>query len=233
MSLKVILSGAQGRMGRTLAGLASECEAEVVGELEMGDPLDQLPWNEAQAVIDFSFHGATLDLLRAAEAARVPVVIGTTGHTSEELAGIREIAERLPVSLAGNYSIGVNLLMHLVGEAARILPGSYAPEITEIHHRHKKDAPSGTAINLAEVVEGARDFPDGARVYGRKGDTGERRQTEIAVHALRGGGDSDRIELTHRAADRGIFARGAYQAAHWLARREPGLYSMRDVLGLR
>jgi 4-hydroxy-tetrahydrodipicolinate reductase len=243
MSLRVILTGARGRMGRTLAGLAEECRAEVVGGLEVGESLADLPWSAAHVVIDFSHHGATGELLRAAREARVPVVIGTTGHTEEELAAIRETASSLPLTLAGNYSIGVNLLLHLTREAARLLPHGYVPEITEIHHRHKKDAPSGTALNLAEAVEGERDYPDKARIFGRQGDTGERPLHQLAVHALRGGevvgehtvfffGDSDRLELTHRASDRGIFARGAYQAAHWLVKQGPGLYSMRDVLGL-
>lgn len=243
MSLKVILSGARGRMGRALAALANECRATVVGELEENEPLDALPWGDAQVVIDFSHHTATAGLLEAAAAARVPVVIGTTGHTADELAVVRAHARNLPLTLAGNYSVGVNLLLHLTREAARLLPSAYVPEITEIHHRHKKDAPSGTALNLADAIEGERDYPEEARIFGRHGDIGERPQHELAVHALRGGevvgehtvfffGDSDRLELTHRASDRGIFARGAYQAAHWLVRQEPGLYSMRDVLGL-
>lgn len=243
-ALKVILVGANGRMGSTLERLAEECSAEVVGRLEVGDDPHALSWAEADVVIDFSYHGASVGILEAAQSARVPVVIGTTGHTPEELAQIHELSNTLPISLAGNYSVGVNLLIHLARVAARTLPHRYVPEITEIHHRHKKDAPSGTAINLAEAVEGERDYPDDARIYGRQGDTGERPTNELAVHALRGGevvgehtvyflGDSDRIELTHRASDRGIFARGAYQAAHWLLKRPPGLYSMQDVLGLQ
>jgi 4-hydroxy-tetrahydrodipicolinate reductase len=244
MSLKVILFGANGRMGRTLAELAADCSAEVIGAIDEGDSLPAEVWEQADVVIDFSFHTVTASLLEQAKQHKVPVVIGTTGHTPEELTAIQSIAEELPLTLAGNYSIGVNLLLHLTREAARILPASYAPEITEIHHRHKKDAPSGTAKNLAEMVEGERDLPDDARIYGRSGDTGERPQNQLAVHALRGGevvgehtvfffGDSDRIELTHRASDRGIFARGAYQAAHWLTKQSSGLYSMQDVLGLR
>lgn len=244
MSLKVILIGAAGRMGQTLAGLAAECRAEIIGTLEMGENPADLPWDAADAVIDFSFHTATAAILAEAVAHRVPVVIGTTGHTPEEIAVIRDAAEKIPLSLAGNYSVGVNLLQHLTRLAARILPQEYVPEILELHHKHKKDAPSGTALNLAEAVEGERDFPREARVHGREGDTGARPDLQLAVHAIRGGeivgehtvffiGDSDRIELTHRASDRGIFARGAFRAAHWLDRQEPGLYSMQDVLGLR
>lgn len=231
-------------MGQTLAQLAPECDAEVVGAVDEGESLPDEVWAVAHVVIDFSFHAVTAKLLEKATEHRVAVVIGTTGHTDDEVKSIREASKSLPLTLSGNYSIGVNLLYHLTREAARILPSSYAPEITEIHHRHKKDAPSGTAKNLADMVEGERDLPHEARIHGRSGDTGARPQNELAIHALRGGevigehtvfffGDSDRIELTHRASDRGIFARGAFQAAHWLVGREPGLYSMQDVLGLR
>lgn len=242
--LKAILVGSNGRMGRTLDQFAEECHATVIGRLDLGDDASALRWADADVVIDFSYHGGTVNVLEAALAARVPVVIGTTGHSAEELAAIREISQSLPLTLAGNYSIGVNLLLHLSRIAARVLPHGYVPEITEIHHRHKKDAPSGTALNLAECIEGERDYPDEARIYGREGDTGQRPTNELAVHALRGGevvgehtvyffGDSDRLELTHRASDRGIFARGAYQAAHWLVKQPPGLYSMQDVLALK
>ena len=244
MPLRTILYGGKGRMGQTLAQLASECDAEVIGSIDEGEQLPDEVWEAAQVVIDFSFHSVIPAVLEKAKAHHVPVVIGTTGHTSEELAQIKDASSRIALTLAGNYSIGVNLLFHLTREAARILPSSYVPEIMEIHHRHKKDAPSGTAKNLAEMVEGERDLPDEARIHGRSGDTGSRPQNQLAIHALRGGevvgehtvfflGDSDRIELTHRASDRGIFARGAYQAAHWLVAQAPGLYSMQDVLGLK
>lgn len=244
MSLKVILSGADGRMGRTLQALAAECHAEVIGTLEAGQDPANLPWERAGVVIDFSFHIGTPALLRAAREHRCPVVIGTTGHTPDELRAIREAADEIPLTLAGNYSVGVNLLQHLTRLASRILPHDYVPEILELHHKHKKDAPSGTAINLAEAVEEERDFPHEARILGRAGETGERPNLQLGVHAVRGGeivgehtvyfiGDSDRIELTHRASDRGIFARGAFRAAHWLTQQPVGLYSMQDVLGLK
>lgn len=244
MSLKVILSGASGRMGCALSSLAEECGAEVVGIIDVDAPAANAPWNEAQVVIDFSFHGATSELLKHALTHQVPVVIGTTGHTDEEVKEIRKVSGELPLTLAGNYSVGVNLLQYLTRIAARTLPHEYVPEVLELHHRHKKDAPSGTALNLAEAVEEERDFPHSARILGRAGETGERPNTQLAIHAIRGGeiigehtvyfiADSDRIELTHRAADRGIFARGAYRAAHWLVKKDPGLYSMQDVLELK
>jgi 4-hydroxy-tetrahydrodipicolinate reductase len=244
MSLKVILVGAQGRMGQTLARLAGECHAEVIGGLEVGEDPAALPWQSADAVIDFSFHAVTPKILAHAAEHDVPVVIGVTGHTAEELDAIRSAAKTIPLTLSGNYSVGVNLLQHLTRLAARILPHDYVPEILELHHKHKKDAPSGTALNLAEAVEGERDFPHAARIHGRAGETGERPNVQLGMHAVRGGeivgehtvyfiGDSDRVELTHRASDRGIFARGAFRAAHWLTKQEPGLYSMQDVLGLK
>jgi len=243
MSLKVIIVGAKGRMGKTLLEVASDCEGLVIGTLDEGDALESAPWAEADVAIDFSFHAATPDLLKIAYEHSVPVVIGTTGHTPQELEAIKEFGERLPLTHAGNYSIGVNLLFHLTRVASRTLESDYVPEILELHHKHKMDAPSGTALNLADAVSDERDLPDSVRVFGRSGETGPRGDKTLGIHAIRGGeiigehtvffiGDSDRIELTHRASDRGIYARGAYRAAHWLKGRKPGLYSMMDVLDL-
>ncbi len=244
MSLNTIICGADGRMGKTLQALARDCGASVVGLFELDRPRPPSIWMQADVIIDFSYHSAINILLGEAVMHNTPTVIGTTGHTEEELERIREASRSIPITLAGNYSIGVNLLLHLTRMAARTLPEAYVPEILEMHHKHKKDAPSGTAINLAEAVEAARGFSKDTRIDGRSGDTGERPDRQIGMHAVRGGeivgehtvffiGDSDRIELTHRASDRGIFARGAYQAAHWLVKQKPGLYSMQDVLGLR
>ena len=145
---------------------------------------------------------------------------------------------------SGNYSLGVNLLLNLVKTAAKVLGPEYDVEVVEMHHRHKKDAPSGTALMLAKAAAAGRgvDF-DAAAVYGRKGIVGERPEGEIAVHALRGGsvvgdhtgmfaGEVERVELTHRAQSREAFAAGALKAAQWAAGRQPGIYTMRDVLGL-
>jgi len=144
---------------------------------------------------------------------------------------------------SGNYSLGVNLLLNLVKTAAKVLGPEYDVEVVEMHHRHKKDAPSGTALMLAKAAAAGRgvDF-DAAAVYGRKGIVGERPEGEIAVHALRGGsvvgdhtvmfaGEVERVELTHRAQSREAFAAGALKAAQWAAGRQPGIYTMRDVLG--
>ena len=228
-------------MGQTLLALAETENARVTGKKDAGDDLGS-GLEDAGAVIDFSHHTATPELAEKCAEAGVALIIGTTGHTEEERQRILACTRRIPIVWAGNYSIGVNLLFHLTEEAARVLGHRYQPEITEIHHRHKKDAPSGTALNLAEAIEATPAFRDAARCMGRSGDTGARPTGEIGIHALRGGevvgehtvfffGEHDRIELTHRASDRRIFASGAYRAAHWAARQNPGLYSMRDVLG--
>lgn len=241
--LPVMICGYKGRMGQTLLSLAETENAVVKVRKDQGDELGT-DLDGVRVAIDFSFHSATPELAEACAANGVALVIGTTGHTEAERARILACAERIPIVWAGNYSIGVNLLFHLTETAARVLGDRYQAEITEIHHRHKKDAPSGTAINLVEAIEAAPAFNKDRRVHGREGDTGARTNDEIGIHALRGGevigehtvfffGENDRLELTHRAGDRRIFASGAYRAAHWAAAQKPGLYNMRDVLGLR
>ena len=240
--LTVAICGYKGSMGQTLLDMAASEGAVVVARMDQGDPLGAGLEN-CRVAIDFSHHSATPELVGASAEKGVAVVIGTTGHTDDERDAILEFSKRIPIVWAGNYSIGVNLLFHLTETAARVLGEAYQPEIMEIHHRHKKDAPSGTAINLAEAIEGSRGLSPDNRVHGRAGDTGERPDGQIGMHALRGGevigehtafffGDNDRIELTHRASNRSIFAAGAYRAARWAADRKPGLYNMRDVLGL-
>jgi 4-hydroxy-tetrahydrodipicolinate reductase len=238
----VLICGARGRMGRALIDLAEAENIRVVAAKDIGDSLDE-GFNDAAAAIDFSFHAATPGLAAACASRGVPLVIGTTGHSEGERRQVLAHTRTIPIVWAGNYSIGVNLLFHLSETAARVLGDRYQPEIMEIHHRHKKDAPSGTALDLAAAIEQAPEFQQASRRVGRDGETGERPPREIGLHALRGGevvgehtvflfGEHDRIELTHRAADRRIFAAGAFRAARWAVGRSPGLYSMRDVLGL-
>ena len=240
--IPVLICGYKGRMGQTLLALAENEGAKVVARKDAGDSLSD-GLEGCAAAIDFSFHSATVEIAEACAESGIALVIGTTGHTEEERQRILACTENIPVVWAGNYSIGVNLLFHLTETAARVLGDRYQAEITEIHHRHKKDAPSGTAINLAEAIETAPEFHEGRRCHGRSGETGARTNDEIGIHALRGGevvgehtvyffGENDRIELTHRATDRKIFASGAYRAARWAVNQKPGLYSMRDVLGL-
>ena len=240
--LPVAICGYKGRMGQTLLKMAASEGAVVCAQKDQGDALDT-GLDGCRVAIDFSHHSATPELVETCAGLGIAVVIGTTGHTPEEREAILRHTSRIPVVWAGNYSVGVNLLFHLTETASRVLGSDYQPEIVEIHHRHKKDAPSGTAINLAEAIETCPDFAQSNRVHGREGDTGARPDGQIGIHALRGGevigehtvfyfGENDRIELTHRASNRSIFASGAYRAARWAAGRQPGLYNMRDVLGL-
>ena len=171
-------------------------------------------------------------------------MIGTTGHSAEEKTRLLGLAQQVPCVWAGNFSIGVNLLFALTRRASAILGADYDIEVVEMHHRFKKDAPSGTAARLLEIILEERKLSAAALRHGREGITGERTPTEIGVHALRGGdvvGDhtvmfaamGERLELTHKASDRGIFARGSLRAAQWLVGRKAGLYDMQDVLGLK
>jgi len=199
----------------------------------------------ADVWIDFSLPGVAVANAQAAAKAGAGIVIGTTGISTKDKEAIAHVAERVPVVLSPNMSMGVNVMLRLVADAARALGPGYDIEIVETHHRAKRDAPSGTALRLAEAVAEAtgRDLGKTAR-YHRQGDIGPRTNEEIGMQTLRGGdvvgdhtvfffGQGDRIEITHRASSRETFARGAVRAALWLHGRPAGLYDMRDVLGLR
>ena len=241
--MKIAIVGAAGRMGRKLCELANGTELEVVSKVDVADGFDKEWTKGVEGVIDFSFHAAVPALVSKAAAEGIPYVIGTTGITADEQKSVDAAAEKIPVVQSGNYSLGVNLLLALVEKAAATLGREYDIEITEMHHRHKKDAPSGTALMLAKAAAAGRGVAfDDVAVYGRKRMVGERPQGEIAVHALRGGsvvgdhtvmfaGDVERVEITHKAQSREAFAAGALRAAQWAAGRAPGLYTMRDVLG--
>ncbi|MDO4366229.1 MAG: 4-hydroxy-tetrahydrodipicolinate reductase, partial [bacterium] len=194
-------------------------------------------------VVDFSFHAAVAPNVEKAAAQGLAYVIGTTGLTPDEQARVDACTAKIPVVQAANYSLGVNLLLALVRQAAAVLGPQYDVEVVEMHHRHKKDAPSGTALMLAHAAAEGRGVKlDDVACYGRKGLVGERPAGEIALHALRGGsvvgdhtvmfaGDVERVEITHRAQSREAFAAGALRAALWAVGRKPGKYDMRDVLG--
>jgi len=208
--------------------------------------VDQRPAKGAADVwIDFSVPAATVANVNAAAAAGAAIVIGTTGLSAADKAEIATAAKTIPVVLAPNMSVGVNVMLKLVAEAARMLGAAYDVELVETHHRLKRDAPSGTALRLAEAVAEAsgRDLATTAR-YERHGDIGPRTAAEIGIQTLRGGdvfgdhtvfflGQGDRIEITHRASSRDTFARGAVRAALWLSGKPAGLFDMRDVLGLK
>ena len=258
--VKLAVTGAGGRMGSLIARLALEDkDFKVVGVIERPDhPLVGKEFapgvkcyrslkeveEKPDVVIDFTAPEATLSLLKEAKELRVPLVIGTTGFTAEEKREIEEASKELPILLSPNMSLGVNLLFKLVAEAAKALKDKgYDVEIFEIHHRFKKDAPSGTAVRLGEIVaEAFGKSLEEMAVYGRKGMVGQRRPDEMGILAARMGdvvGDhtvffatlGERLELTHRATSRETFARGALVAAKWLAGKEPGLYNMFHVLG--
>ena len=195
-------------------------------------------------IIDFSTPAATPALLRLAVKHRKPIVIGTTGHTAAEKRRLLPLAARIPCVWAGNFSVGVNLLFHLTRQAAHILDANYDAELIEMHHRFKKDAPSGTAARLLEIILKERRLTSAALRHGRKGITGGRSPREVGIHSLRGGdvvGDhtvifaalGERLELAHKASDRAILARGALRAAQWIVAQPPGVYDMQDVLGLK
>ncbi len=241
--MKIAILGAAGRMGRMLCSLADGAGCEVVSRVDVAEGYDREWSPDVEGVVDFSFHAAVPAAIAKAAEKGVPYVIGTTGLTAEEQKAVDEAAKRIPVVQSGNYSLGVNLLLELVRKAAEVLGPEYDVEVTEMHHRHKKDAPSGTALMLAKSVAAGRGVDFGANaVYGRHGEPGERPVGEIAIHALRGGsvvgdhtvmfaGDVERVELTHRAQSREAFAAGALRAVVWAERKSPGIYTMRNVLG--
>ncbi|MFP4157968.1 MAG: 4-hydroxy-tetrahydrodipicolinate reductase [Opitutales bacterium] len=243
MPLKILLNGAKGRMGQAISACAEANDAMIAAACDTGDDPSAVV-DRCQGIIDFSFHEVTPEMAKLAAAKRLPLVIGTTGHTAEERQAILTAVEgQIPVVWAGNYSVGVNTLNYLTRKAASILGEKYEPEVLEMHHHHKKDAPSGTAERLIEILKDSYALDESQVTHGRAGLTGARPAKEIGVHAIRGGdivgehtvyfiGDGERIELTHKASDRKIFAQGAIRAAHWAVTQAPGIYNMEDVLGL-
>jgi 4-hydroxy-tetrahydrodipicolinate reductase len=196
-------------------------------------------------VVDFTHHDATIGHLHQAAAARKPMVIGTTGFTAAEVETIRALARDIPCVQAPNMSMGVNLMFKVVEDMARVLGDAFDVEIIEAHHHHKKDAPSGTAMKLAQNVAGAlqRNL-DQVAVYERRGLIGERKPESIGIQTIRAGdivgehtvifaGIGERLEVIHRAHSRDNFARGAVRAALWVVGQPPALYDMQDVLGLK
>ena len=242
---KLIITGAKGRMGQTLLSCAERSpEVQVIGQIDLGDDLLGLV-KETDAVIDFSFHDATGQFASVCAEHRKALVIGTTGHSEAEKSQISNWSAQIPIVWASNYSTGVNTLFWLTRKAAEILGPNFDLEIVEMHHRAKKDAPSGTATTLAEILASVRKQQLSKVLrHGRQGIIGERPAAEIGMHSLRGGdvvGDhtvvlaahGERLELTHRASSRETFAHGALRAAQWVVQQKPGLYDMQDVLGLK
>src|SRR5688500_12495372 len=240
-ALKLTINGAKGRMGQTLIECAKEdSELEVSSAIDAGDDFaGAVPG--CDAIIDFSNHAVIELVLARAVEHKKTLVIGTTGHTDAQVAGIRHSSAQIPIVFAPNFSIGVNTLFWLTRKATEILGPSYDLEVVEMHHRMKKDAPSGTAKRLAEILAEVRELQYNNDVrHGRQGIVGERTSAEIGMHAVRGGdvvGDhtvifaamGERVELTHKASSRETFARGALRAAQWANGKTAGLYDMQDV----
>jgi 4-hydroxy-tetrahydrodipicolinate reductase len=242
---RIIITGSKGRMGQALLNCAARItELEVAGAIDLGDDLSAII-SKSDVVIDFSLHDATLGVAELCAKNKKAIVIGTTGHSAEEKAKIVALKTQIPMVMATNFSTGVNTLFWLTRKAAEILGPAFDLEVVEMHHRLKKDAPSGTATTLLEILADVRKLQlEDALRHGRKGIVGERTANEIGIHALRGGdvvGDhtvifannGERVELTHKASSRDTFANGALRAAQWVVAQKPGLYDMQDVLGLK
>jgi len=242
MALSILLNGSQGRMGQAVSAACASLGVKISAHIDAGQDASA-SLDSCDVIIDFSAPAATQSLLELARSKGKAIVIGTTGHTAEEKKRLLPLAASVPCVWAGNFSVGVNLLFALTRQAARILGEDYDTEVIEMHHRFKKDAPSGTAARLLEIILEERKLNASHLRNGREGITGERTSTEVGMHSLRGGdvvGDhtilfaalGERLELTHKASDRAIFARGAVRAAQWVHGHKPGVYDMQDVLGL-
>ncbi len=263
--VRVGIMGVRGRMGTEILKLALADEGvdvvavweakghpdvgKSIKELALGDKdliIDTFPANlpEVDVVIDFTIPSATREVVSECERLKKKVVIGTTGLTEEDKERIRKASEKIAIVLSPNMSLGVNLLFVLTQLAVSVLPDEYEIEIIEAHHHHKKDAPSGTAMRIWEIIKAGRSLSDSDAVFGRKGITGPRRPQEVGIHAIRCadivgehtvmfGIEGERIELVHKASSRQAFARGAILAAKFLGQERQGLYDMMDVMGLK
>ncbi len=258
---KIAVIGASGRMGSKILGLLkNDKSAEITGAIDSAQnqcqgqkvfaDLDVIYSSDvnvisgkSQVFIDFSAPDATIENLKILRKLKKNIVIGTTGFTNEQVNLIHDAAKEIGVVFSPNMSVGVNVFFKILNDAAKFLK-DYDTEIVEIHHNKKKDAPSGTALKLAEIVTKATERRKEDWIFGREGNVGARKNEEIAIHAVRLGdvvgehsvyfcGNDERLELTHRAHSRDNFAKGAILAAKWLENRTAGLYDMFDVLGLK
>lgn len=266
MKKKVCLIGAAGRMGRSITQVLSVSQnIELSGAIEREDSIllgmdsgihsgikenkilyDKNPSKyieESDVVIDFSIHTGTETILKLAAIHNKPIVVGATGHSHEESKIIQSYSQKIPLIHAPNMSVGVNLLFKLIELAAPALGEHFDIELLDIHHRHKKDAPSGTAMALKNILLKALNRTESDISYGRHGNYGERDSRQIAIHTMRAGevigehtvffiSPEERIEISHRAEDRKTFAVGAVKAAEFLIHQKKGLYTMFDVLGI-
>jgi len=224
--VRVLLVGAAGRMGKTILDLArNDPKIDIVAQCDLGDAIDPA-MKQSDVAIDFSHSGAVEEICGAALQHRRPLVIGTTGHSAEQRSLIENAAKAVPIVFASNFSVGVNALFALTHKAGDILGRDFSAEIVETHHRTKKDAPSGTAKTLSEILSKARRIDDQIPIQSiREGDV-------VGEHTVIFAGPGERLELSHKASSREIFGRGALRAAQWVIGKPPRLYSMQDVLGL-
>ena len=244
-ALRVAVAGASGRMGRMLIdAVQASADCTLAGTLDIGQDI-RAGLAGAQVLIDFTRPEGTMAHLQACRELGVKAVIGTTGFSAAQKAEIEAQSRQIAIVMSPNMSVGVNVVLRLLDTAARALAEGYGVEIVEAHHRHKVDAPSGTALKMGEVVAAAlgRDLKDCA-VYGREGHTGERDDRTIGFATVRGGdivgdhtvmfcGTGERVEIAHKSASRATYAQGALRAARFLAGKPHGLFDMNDVLGLK
>lgn len=267
--IRAVITGLTGRMGSTLARMCQQdstlllvggterkghpaigtdaglaAKLPPLGALLVDDLARAIEMGKAQVVIDFTNAEASVEHAKICSQKNAALVIGSTGFTPETRASVARAAEKVPVVMSPNMSVGVNLVIRMAAELAKVLGDSYDIEILETHHRMKKDAPSGTALKLAEVVAQALNRSSDNFRMERRGQIGERPSKEIGIQTLRGGdvvgehtvffyGEGERVELSHRATSRDQFGQGALRAAKWVTQRRAGLYDMQDVLGLR
>jgi 4-hydroxy-tetrahydrodipicolinate reductase len=241
---RLLVQGASGRLGQIIFRLAQQSGTWQVTAAEKGGSLEPLVAT-TEVSIDVSVPEASVQIAELCARHGKPLVIGTTGHSDAQMKFIDTAAATCPILVAPNFSVGVNLLFWLTGETAKVLGEGFDAEVIEMHHKLKKDAPSGTAKRIAEILAATRStaYEEAVR-HGRQGMVGQRTPEEIGVHAVRGGdvvgehtvifaGEGERIELIHRAASRETFAHGALRAAQWLAGQAPGRYDMQSLLGLK
>jgi 4-hydroxy-tetrahydrodipicolinate reductase len=222
--VRVLLIGAKGRMGQTIVDLAkNDPKIDIMAQCDLGDAIESA-MKDCDVAIDFSNAGVVDEVCATASKYRRALVIGTTGHSSEQRQLIDTTAKSLPIVFASNFSVGVNALFALARRATEILGAEFAPEIIETHHTKKKDAPSGTAKTLGEILKRAG--------KGEVPTQSIREGQVVGEHTVIFAGPEERLELTHRAGSREIFARGALRAAAWIVGKPAGLYSMQDVLGI-
>jgi len=260
--IRIAITGACGKMGRAITNLAlQDADIEIVGLIETkGHPMvgkahdlmngkpplitDDIDrgFQDADVIVDFTEVKASLEFFKAANAKGIADVIGTTGFKDDDMRSLRE-AKGSRVVISPNMSIGMNILFDLAQRVSSLVGDSYDAEIVELHHRWKKDAPSGSALKIKDAVLAGQSSRQWTEVFGREGMVGERKKDEIGIMSIRGGdivgehtlcfaGIGERLELTHKAWSRDNFARGGLLAAKWLVKQSPGIYSMKDVLGL-